>query len=46
VVQASTNLINWVPIYTNSTPVSGQLQFFDSQATNYSSRFYRTVLQP
>lgn len=45
VVQASTNMINWVPIFTNSTPLNGLLQFVDPKATNYSSRFYRTVLQ-
>jgi len=46
VVQASTDMINWVPILTNSTPASGLLQFIDSKATNYPARFYRTVLVP
>jgi len=46
VVQASTDMINWVPILTNSTPASGLLQFIDSKATNYPARFYRTVLEP
>jgi len=46
IVQASTNMINWVPIFTNTTPQSGQLQFIDSRATNYPSRYYRTVLGP
>ncbi|HYA79221.1 MAG TPA: hypothetical protein VED19_01775, partial [Candidatus Nitrosopolaris sp.] len=46
IVQASTNMINWVPIFTNIAPMGGQLQFIDSQATNYPSRYYRTVLGP
>ncbi|MGA9452067.1 MAG: hypothetical protein WBW41_12080 [Verrucomicrobiia bacterium] len=46
IVQASTNMINWVPIFTNIAPIGGQLQFIDSQATNYPSRYYRTVLGP
>ena len=44
VVQASTNLVDWVPIYTNVAPASGLLQFVDPGTTNYPSRFYRTVL--
>lgn len=39
-------MINWVPILTNSTAISGLLQFIDPRATNYPSRFYRTVLEP
>jgi len=46
IVQASTDMINWVPIYTNMAPVNGLLQFIDPKATNYPSRFYRTVLGP
>jgi uncharacterized protein (TIGR03790 family) len=41
VIQASTNLVNWLPIYTNVTP--GLLDFQDNDATNYSRRFYRVV---
>lgn len=44
IVQASTNLINWVPVFTNTTPVNGLFQFTDPTATSYPSRFYRTVL--
>ncbi len=46
IVQASTDMINWVPIFTNMAPVNGLLQFIDPKATNYPSRFYRTVLGP
>jgi hypothetical protein len=46
VVQASTNLVDWVPIYTNIAPINGLLQFTDPRATIYPSRFYRTELVP
>ena len=39
VIQASTNLMNWLPIYTNTEP--GLLDFSDSDATNFPARFYR-----
>ncbi|NOS69181.1 MAG: TIGR03790 family protein [Verrucomicrobia bacterium] len=39
VIQASTNLANWLPIFTNTTP--GLLDFRDSDSTNYARRFYR-----
>jgi uncharacterized repeat protein (TIGR01451 family) len=40
VVQASTNLINWIPIYTNV----GSFTFTDPMATNYPDRFYRDLI--
>jgi hypothetical protein len=39
VVQASADLVDWVPIFTNAVP--GLLDFFDYDATNYPARFYR-----
>ncbi len=39
VVQASTNLLDWLPIFTNAAP--GLLNFIDYGATNYPARFYR-----
>jgi hypothetical protein len=43
VIEASTNLVNWQPVWTNST--SGGLfnatNFTDMQWTNYPSRCYR-----
>jgi hypothetical protein len=39
ILQASTNLINWVNLQTNTPPFS----FTDSQAPNYRTRFYRKV---
>jgi hypothetical protein len=40
VVEASTNLINWQPVNTN-TLTTGMAYFSDSQWTNYPARFYR-----
>ena len=46
VVQASTNLVTWVPVYTNPTPATTITTFTDSSATtNYPYRFYRVLLQ-
>lgn len=39
VIQASTNLVNWVPIYTNTAPFT----FTDQQSGGYPYRFYRAV---
>lgn len=39
VVLASTNLVNWVPIQTNT----GSFTFTDSNVQQYSRRFFRTV---
>jgi hypothetical protein len=45
VVQASTNLVNWVPVYTNPAPVATITSFTDTTTTNYPYRFYRVLLQ-
>ena len=42
VIQASTDLLNWVNIYTNTPPFT----FTDSTATNYPCRYYRALLGP
>jgi hypothetical protein len=44
VIYASTNLMSWMPIYTNPT-ASGSIQFIDPHATNFPFRFYRAVEQ-
>jgi uncharacterized repeat protein (TIGR01451 family) len=41
-VQASTNLVNWTSIYTTNSPFT----FTDPNASNYPTRFYRTVSGP
>jgi hypothetical protein len=43
VIQASTNLINWVPIATAVIPASGVITIVDPYATNFSRRFYRAA---
>ena len=40
IIETSTNLVNWVPIYTNG----GSFMFTDPNATNYNQQFYRAVL--
>jgi hypothetical protein len=41
VVQASTNLVDWENVQTNTAPCT----FTDTDASNYSQRYYRAVLQ-
>jgi len=45
VIEASTNLINWLPISTNLT-LTNSYMFLDTEATNFSQRFYRVHLNP
>jgi hypothetical protein len=40
VVEASTNLLNWQPIWTNTLPGTA-INFDDPEWTNHSNRFYR-----
>jgi subtilase family serine protease len=41
VIQASTNLLTWLPIVTNVSPFT----YTNSDSTNYSRRFYRAMVQ-
>jgi hypothetical protein len=41
-VQASTNLLDWVPLITNASP----FDFVDMDVTNFPQRFYRAVYLP
>jgi hypothetical protein len=44
VVLASTNLVNWLPLWTNVSPV---LPFgFTNSTSNFNQRFYRVLLGP
>jgi hypothetical protein len=43
VVDGSTNLMNWTPLYTNSTGTN-PAYFFDPASTNLPSRYYRARL--
>jgi trimeric autotransporter adhesin len=40
VVDGSTDLINWVPVFTNASR-GGAVHFSDSDSTNYPQRYYR-----
>jgi len=40
VIESSTNLINWLPIATNTTPAV-PYDFVDGDASNFPQRFYR-----
>jgi Immunoglobulin I-set domain len=44
VIQASTDLKNWIPISTNAAP-TGSVSYTDSAATNLSFRYYRAKIQ-
>jgi hypothetical protein len=45
VIEASTNLVNWVPLATNRLGTD-PLYFSDPASTNLSQRFYRAVFVP
>lgn len=45
VIQASTNLVNWTPLATN-TLTAGKFDFTNSNLTNLTRRFYRTISPP
>ena len=45
VIEASTDLINWAPVATN-TAVGGTFEYTDSNATSYPSRFFRARPAP
>lgn len=42
VIQASTNLLNWISLQTNSSPFT----FVDTHASQYPHRFYRAIYAP
>ena len=41
-VEASTDLVDWVPLITNTSPFT----FVDGDATNFPARYYRSVYLP
>ncbi len=45
VIEASTNLLNWLPLKTNAVPESGMVPFSDVGAALLARRFYRLRLQ-
>ena len=45
VIEASTNLLQWLPVYTNAGQ-SGPVEFRDNSALNFRRRFYRALQGP
>ena len=44
VVYASSNLVNWAPIYTN-TDLIGTVDYTDTAASQFSARYYKVLMQ-
>jgi len=45
IIQASTDLIHWKPLFTNA-PVQGAVEYMDSSAPDFPHRFYRAEQLP
>jgi subtilisin family serine protease len=45
-VETSTDLTTWSPVYGGTTSATGTADFFDPMAVNYPRRFYRVVAEP
>ncbi len=43
-ILASTNTSTWLPISTNTVPLSGVIKFTDTNSPSYNTRYYRTKL--
>jgi uncharacterized repeat protein (TIGR01451 family) len=46
VIEASTNLVDWVPIYTNQPPLTASFTFTNVNTSGYTSRFFRVETAP
>ena len=46
VIEFSTNLTAWLPIFTNLTSASGTFDFADDQPANSAPRFFRALSDP
>src|SRR6185503_13979435 len=44
-ILASTNLLDWVPVFTTNS-ATGSGRFIDHEAANYPMRFYRSAQRP
>ena len=45
-VEATTNLISWSPVFTNTASTNGTFDFADDQSTNLPQRFFRATAAP
>ena len=45
-VEATTNLMSWSSIFTNTTSTNGTFDFTDDQSTNLPHRFFRATAAP
>lgn len=45
IIEASTDLVNWQPLFTNA-PVEGAVQYTDTSAAGFARRFYRAERLP
>jgi hypothetical protein len=46
VIEFSPDLVNWSPLFTNTTTTNGTFDFLDPDSTNAAHRFYRAVSEP
>ena len=46
VIESSPDLVNWSPIFTNTTTADGTFDFVDNGSANAGQRFYRAVSAP
>jgi hypothetical protein len=46
IIEVTTNLTDWSPIFTNNTSANGTFDFTDDQSTNLPQRFYRATAAP
>jgi len=46
VIESSPDLVNWSPLFTNTTATNGTFDFVDPDSTNAAQRFYRAVSEP
>jgi hypothetical protein len=45
-MQGSSNLLNWVPVFTGTAGPSGTLKFTTTNASSFNYRFFRSVRLP
>jgi subtilisin family serine protease len=45
-IEATTNLISWSPVFTNTASTNGTFDFADDQSTNLPQRFFRATAAP